>query len=132
MSLSPRCHGETSTSWPGWLATREKPLASFKRRYGGWTREMGIRMALGARHRSLVLSTLGRSLALALPGIAAGLLAAMGAGRLVSHFPYGVEAGDPITYGAGVTVLSVACLWAALAPALRIGRLASGEVLREE
>jgi predicted permease len=96
------------------------------------TREMGIRMALGARHRKLVAQTLQRTLLLAAMGALLGLVAAGGTSRLLAHLLFGVGAGDPLTYATVVLLLLLACTFAALVPAMRVARLAPMEVLREE
>ena len=87
------------------------------------TRELGIRLALGAERGQVLYQILGRTLGLVGIGLALGLLAALAAGRAVSGLLYEVSPTDPVTYGA-VTVLFliVACL-AALLPATRAARV---------
>ena len=96
------------------------------------TREMGIRMALGA--------TVGQALrTLAMPGIvlagagtAVGLVLASASADLIRHFVWGVSAKDPLTFAAvGATLLTVA-VGASLVPALRIFRLDPATTLRHE
>lgn len=96
------------------------------------TREMGIRMALGARAPSLVGDVLRRSFTLAASGTLVGLLSAWWASRLMSYFLFGIDARDPLTYGAVASLLFCVCLCASLVPAVRAARVAPMRVLREE
>jgi putative ABC transport system permease protein len=70
------------------------------------TREIGIRMALGARRREVLFFVVGQGAKLALVGVAAGLLAALLFTQLMSSLLYGVGAADPSTY-LGVAILLV-------------------------
>jgi len=96
------------------------------------TREMGIRMALGARGRRLVGSTVLESLTSALAGTALGLLGAFWASRLLSRFLFGVAPSDPITYGAVGTLVIAVCLGASYVPARQIARVDPVRVMRVE
>jgi ABC-type antimicrobial peptide transport system permease subunit len=82
------------------------------------TREIGIRMALGARRFDLVRLVVWQGVALALVGTAIGVAAAMGVGRLLKTMLYGVKPTDPVTL-VGVTLLMVVALSAAFVPARR-------------
>jgi len=64
------------------------------------TREIGIRVALGAAPRQVLLPTLVDGLKLASTGIAIGAVAAVAAGRMLASFVYGVGTSDPLTLGA--------------------------------
>jgi len=96
------------------------------------TREMGIRLALGA--------TSGQALrALALPGVvlagvgaAAGLMGAAAAVPLIRHFVWGVSVSDPMTYAAVFVLLLAVATVASVKPALRILRLDPATTLRQE
>ena len=68
------------------------------------TREIGIRVALGAAPRQVLMPVLREGITLALAGIGIGLLGAFVAARALSAFLFGVEASDPATF-AGVAVL---------------------------
>jgi ABC-type antimicrobial peptide transport system permease subunit len=68
------------------------------------TREIGIRMALGAQRRDILRMVLGRGLVLAAIGIAVGLGGAFAATRVLSSLLYSVGATDPLVF-AGVTLL---------------------------
>jgi putative ABC transport system permease protein len=70
------------------------------------TRELGIRMALGAHPRDVVRLVLGEGSRLALLGVGAGLIAAIGLTRFLSSLLFGVRAMDPVTF-IGVAVLLV-------------------------
>ena len=92
--------------------------------------EVGIRMALGARPRAVLLSVLGQGLVLALVGIAIGVIGALGVGRALSGLLFGVSWYDPATFSAiPVVVLGVA-LVACYFPARRATRVDPVEVLR--
>ncbi len=96
------------------------------------TREMGIRMALGATESGLVGSTVRSSLLTALAGTAVGLVGALWASRLLSRFLFGIEPSDPTTYGVVAALIVVVCLLASFAPARRISKVDPVEVLRAE
>jgi len=76
---------------------------------GSRTREIGIRMALGAQTSGVRRLVIGQGLKLALIGIALGLLAAFGLTRVLQSVLYGVSANDPLTF------IGVAVLWLAVA-----------------
>lgn len=101
------------------------------------TREIGLRMALGATAPAILGATLRRGLALAAGGLAAGLLVALGAARLLGSLLYGtllygVTPADPLTF-AGVAVLLLAtALAACYLPARRATRVDPMTALRYE
>jgi ABC-type antimicrobial peptide transport system permease subunit len=93
-------------------------------------REIGVRMALGARRRDVGGLVLRHGLALAGIGVAAGLAAAVGLTRLMSALLYGVGAVDPATYalgGAGAVALALLASWF---PARRAAAVDPLETLR--
>jgi predicted permease len=96
------------------------------------TREIGVRMALGASRARVLESVVGETALLALLGIALGLTLATLATRIASGFLFGISAHDPLTF-AGVSVLlfTVAAV-AALVPALRAASIAPVAALRIE
>jgi ABC-type antimicrobial peptide transport system permease subunit len=76
------------------------------------TREIGIRVALGAAPRQVLLPALREGLVLALAGVGCGVVAAFAAGRALSSFVFGVGTADPLTL-AGVSALLMAVAAAA-------------------
>ena len=96
------------------------------------TREIGIRMALGASDSSIVRSLLRQTGPVVLVGLVAGLGGAMLATRLMSTLFFGVRPTDPLTFVVVPLVLAVVALLASYLPA----RLATGvdpvQVLRAE
>ncbi|HTX65343.1 MAG TPA: ABC transporter permease [Opitutaceae bacterium] len=99
---------------------------------GQRTREVGIRMALGAQRRDVLREVLGRGLRLALPGVGLGLAGAWGVSRLLQSQLFGITAGDPPTYAAGAALLLLAAGAACLLPARRAAGVNPVEALRAE
>jgi predicted permease len=96
------------------------------------TREIGVRMALGAQRKDVLSLVVGRGLRLALLGVAFGLVAALAVTRFVSSLLYGVTATDPVTFiGVSLLLLLVAGL-ACWLPARRATKLDPMTVLRHE
>jgi putative ABC transport system permease protein len=83
------------------------------------TREIGIRLALGAESTDVVRLVLGRGMALAVAGIAVGLIAALGLTRFVEGMLFGVTAGDPLSLGGVMLLTLAAVLLASYIPARR-------------
>jgi predicted permease len=96
------------------------------------TREMGIRMALGASVGSVIKTAVAPGIFLSMAGIAAGLILALFATRLLKNLIWGVTATDPITFlSVALLLIAVAALSSAL-PALRLTRLDPAHTLRDE
>lgn len=95
-------------------------------------REIGVRVALGARRGTVVWMIVRDGLAIAVPGVLIGAPCAWAAARLVRAQLYGVAPGDPRTLLFGATLLLGTVLAASLFPALRASRVAPVEALREE
>jgi predicted permease len=96
------------------------------------TREIAIRLALGATSRGVLLMIVREGLALTGVGLTAGLVAALGMSRVLSHLLYGVSATDPIIFGGAIGVLGAAALIASYLPARRATKLAPAQALRAE
>lgn len=96
------------------------------------TREIGVRMALGADHRDVSWMVLRQGMILTSIGVVVGLVAAVGLTRHMSSLLYGVEATDPVTFGVVVAVLVAVALVASYLPALRASRTDPLEALRFE
>ena len=96
----------------------------------GRSREIGIRAALGARRSDVVRLVVREGMAPTVAGIAAGAVAALGAGRLMAKLVFGVSASDPLTLAAVSGALAFVALMASLIPAYRASRLDPSEVLR--
>jgi putative ABC transport system permease protein len=96
------------------------------------TREMGIRMALGARASQVIGLVLQRSLVPVGAGILAGIAGSLAASRLLSALLYQVTPGDPAVLGAIVVLLGASAAAACLVPARRAASVDPLVVLREE
>jgi predicted permease len=96
------------------------------------TREVGIRMALGAERRTVLRLILAQGGRLALAGVAIGAIASAGVGRVLESLLYGVSGFDPIAYGAAAGVLLFAAGMANLVPALAASRVDPVRALRSE
>ena len=96
------------------------------------THEIGIRMALGAQRRDVLLDVLGQGGKMALLGIALGLAASFGLTRLMATMLFGVSASDPLTFAAVTLVLFVVALAACWIPARRAMRVDPMVALRHE
>jgi putative ABC transport system permease protein len=87
------------------------------------TREIGLRMALGAPRFRVLTLVIREGMLIALTGIAAGLLVALLASRALATLLYGVPARDPATFGAVAAALALVALVACIAPAWRASRV---------
>lgn len=83
------------------------------------TREIGIRMALGADARSTLQMILGEGLKVTLVGVGVGMLLAIGLGRALAGFLFDVQGLDPLVLGAAPVVLALVALFACYVPARR-------------
>jgi predicted permease len=96
------------------------------------TRELGLRLALGARPEAVLRLVLGQGLRLTAVGGAAGVVLALALGRVLSGLLHGVPASDAASYLAAACALAVVALGAAALPARRAARLDPALTLREE
>lgn len=95
-------------------------------------REIGVRMAIGARANDVVRMIVSEGMVLIGIGIVLGLAASLALGRWISGLLYGVGATDPLTIAAAVAVLAVASLFGFWLPARRATRIDPTEALRLE
>jgi putative ABC transport system permease protein len=96
------------------------------------TREMGIRIALGAERGSVQWLVLGEGLALVGLGIVIGLAGAFAGARVLRTFLFDLTPSDPLTYISIVVVLVVTALLASWIPGLRASRVDPVIALRAE
>jgi putative ABC transport system permease protein len=96
------------------------------------SREIGVRLALGALSADVVRMMLRSGLRLALPGVAAGLAGAFALSGVLASFLFGVSSLDPVTYLGVATLLALVALLATYLPCRAAARLDPLIVLREE
>jgi putative ABC transport system permease protein len=96
------------------------------------TREIGIRIALGALRRDVVAMVLKQSLRLAGLGLAIGILASLALTRVLRTLLFGVSATDPVVFGAIAAVVAAVALLASLVPARQAARLDPMAALRRD
>ena len=96
------------------------------------TRELGLRMALGAQRRSVLGIVVGNGLRLAVVGVAAGVLGALGVTRFLAGLLYGVTPADPATFAAVSLILTLVVLVASYLPARRAANIDPMIALRHE
>jgi ABC-type antimicrobial peptide transport system permease subunit len=96
------------------------------------TREMSIRIALGAGPRDLLANIIRSGMRLAIAGIAAGLVLFWYASRLLEGLIWGVPSRDLESYLSGAIVMFLTALAATILPALRVLKLDPAQTLHEE
>jgi putative ABC transport system permease protein len=96
------------------------------------TQEIGIRMALGARHGDVLTMVVRHGATLAGVGLALGLVVALGLSGLLESLLYQVSPTDPPTFAGGLVVLSIVAVLAAALPARRAARTDPMVALRNE
>lgn len=96
------------------------------------TREIGIRMALGAEQRQVVRMVVGRGVWLIAAGLCIGTAAAAGIAQLITELLFGITATDPSTYGGVAAFLGAVALTASYVPARRAARVDPVIALRDE
>jgi macrolide transport system ATP-binding/permease protein len=95
------------------------------------TRELGLRMALGADPSNLLRLVMARGLALTAGGVALGAAAALGLTRLLGDLLYKVSPRDPVAFGSALVVMMIVTLAACLLPAWRATRTDPARALRD-
>jgi ABC-type antimicrobial peptide transport system permease subunit len=96
------------------------------------TREIGLRMALGADPGAVLRMVVGQGLRLAGAGLAIGLLGALGLTRLMTGLLYGTSPTDPLTFAAVVGVLAAVAFLASWLPARRAALIDPARSLQAE
>jgi putative ABC transport system permease protein len=96
------------------------------------TREIGIRMALGARKSQVLKLVLGQGMKLVLVGVAIGLIASFAATRLMGSLLFNMSATDPLTLGAVALLLMLVALLACYLPARRAAKVDPMIALRND
>ena len=94
------------------------------------TRELGVRMALGAQSKDVLRLVVRQGLVLAVIGVAIGLAGAFGLTRLMSSVIFGVSATDPVTFVLVAGGLMAVALLASYVPARRASRIDPADALR--
>jgi predicted permease len=96
------------------------------------TREIGVRIAIGANPRDVVRLVLARASLLAGAGIAVGVVVALAAARLLASAVYGVSVRDPMTYAAAIATMALVGVLGAAIPARRAAAVDPLHALRTE
>ena len=99
---------------------------------GQHTQEIGIRLALGAQRKDVLLLVLSQGMKMTLGGVALGLLASLGLTRLLTKMVYGVSTTDPATFAVIAALLILVALLACLIPARRATKVDPLVALRYE
>lgn len=96
------------------------------------TREIGLRLALGAPHPHIMRSVVGRGLRLGAIGVTVGLVVSLGLARLTASFLTGVSPTDPLTYASVAALLLAVTVVASVVPARRAVHVNPTDALRYE
>jgi putative ABC transport system permease protein len=99
---------------------------------GQRTREIGVRLAMGAQRQDILRMILGRAGWLAGSGVVLGLILALGLARLVASLLYRVSPNDPVVFAATTAIIAAVALLATWLPARRAARIDPVTALRDE
>jgi ABC-type antimicrobial peptide transport system permease subunit len=86
------------------------------------SRELGVRIALGARPADIVRLVIGRGAAIAIVGLSIGLVAALITSRLFGYLLYRVSPRDPLSFAAAFVLMFGSIMLACAVPAMRASR----------
>jgi predicted permease len=95
------------------------------------SRELGLRMALGANASDLLRQVMSRGLTLSAAGVTLGAAAALASTRLLGHLLYKVSPRDPLTFASAFVVMTIAAATACFLPAWRASRTDPARILRD-
>ena len=95
------------------------------------SREIGVRIALGAQRADILRMVVGQGMALAAAGVVIGTVAAIAGGRVIVHHLFDVKPFDPIVLGAVASTVFLTALIAAAVPALRATRIDPADAIRD-
>ncbi|HEX5083789.1 MAG TPA: ABC transporter permease [Blastocatellia bacterium] len=143
MTMSERIADQTTRSlFSAWLLSVFGALALILAAVGIYSvmayaveqrsREIGVRIALGARAADVLKMVVGQGMRLALAGVALGLGASLALTQLMKRLLFGVTAADPLTYGALALLLTLVALLACWIPARRATKVDPMVALRCE
>ena len=96
------------------------------------TREIGIRVAVGARAMQILRTVVGRALVLTGVGALVGCAAALAGGRWLESYLFEVSTSDALTFAAAIVLTLVATMVACFGPAARALRVSPTEALRQD
>ena len=96
------------------------------------THEIGVRMALGATSRNVIVMVVGQGMTLVAAGLAAGATGAFLLARMMSSLLFAVTPGDPLTFGSVAAVLVAVAAVSCLLPARRVTAIDPMLALRAE
>jgi putative ABC transport system permease protein len=96
------------------------------------TREIGLRMALGAQQAGVLRWIVGQGMLVAAAGIGIGLAGAFALSRLLASLLFGIQPRDPLTFTSVAAVLTAVAFAACLVPAIRASRVDPIVALRDE
>ncbi|MBV8820425.1 MAG: FtsX-like permease family protein [Acidobacteriaceae bacterium] len=94
------------------------------------SREIGIRLAMGATRTAVIASIVRQGAVLALAGAGVGLAAALALGRTLAGLVYGVSTADPVTFVAAPAIVVSVALFAVAVPAIRASAVDPAQTLR--